>query len=266
MEKNKRKQTETSDFMPFGEHLEVLRQMLFRIIGLIAVLSSCAFCLNAFVFKILFAPASSDFCLYQFVEKIVHFLGNDFRFEQFHIDLIATELGSLFMLHIKTSCAIGLLGASPYILYELLKFISPGLNENEKKYSIPIVSAVYVLFMIGALMSYFVIFPIAVRFLGTYSLGVKINSLITVDSYIDTFFMLTFMMGVVFQFPIVAFILAKLKLINYQMLASYRKLSFLIIMIISAIITPPDIFTLLLVTIPLYLLYEISALVVKHID
>lgn len=178
MEKNKRKQTETSDFMPFGEHLEVLRQMLFRIIGLTAVLSGGAFCLNAFVFKILLAPGSSDFCLYQFVEKVLHFLGNDFRFEQFHIDLIATELGSLFMLHIKTSCAIGLMGASPYILYELLKFISPGLNENEKKYSIPIVSAVYVLFMIGALMSYFVIFPIAVRFLGTYSLGVKINATI----------------------------------------------------------------------------------------
>ena len=179
--------------------------------------------------------------------------------------MIATDLSSQFLTHIKTSVYLGLLGASPYILYELFSFVSPALYDKEKKYSVQIVVIVYLLFMIGVLMSYYVLFPISFRFLGTYSVAERIHSTITLDSYITTFTSLTFLMGVVFQLPVIAFALKKIGLISSGTLIKYRRHSFLIIMVVSAIITPPDIMTLILVAVPLYLLYEVSICVVKSV-
>jgi len=180
--------------------------------------------------------------------------------------MIATDLSSQFMTHITTAVYLGLLGASPYILYELFRFISPALYENERKYSVQVAGIVYVLFLLGVLMSYFVLFPISFRFLGTYSVSAKVVSNITLDSYISTFVSLTLVMGVVFQLPVIAFFLGKMGIITSKTLTRYRRHSFLMIMILAAIITPPDIMTLVLVTIPLYLLYEVSIRVVKFLE
>ncbi len=125
---------------------------------------------------------------------------------------------------------------------------------------------IYLLFILGILMSYFVIFPISFRFLGTYSVAEKVHSTITLDSYIETFTSLTFVMGIVFQLPLIMFVLAKMGFVSYSILAKYRKHALIIIMFVAAIITPPDLMTLILVTIPLYLLYEISVRVTKHIN
>ena len=125
---------------------------------------------------------------------------------------------------------------------------------------------IYVLFLLGVLMSYFVLFPISFRFLGTYSVSAKVVSNITLDSYISTFISLTLVMGVVFQLPVIAFFLGKLGIVTSDMLATYRKHSFIVIMLVAAIITPPDLMTLILVTIPLYLLYEISIRVVGWVE
>lgn len=192
--------------------------------------------------------------------------GIDFHFEEFHVDMIATDLSSQFMTHITTAVYLGLLGASHYILYELFRFISPALYENERKYSVLVAGIIYVLFLLGILMSYFVLFPISFRFLGTYSVSAKVVSNITLDSYISTFVSLTLVMGVVFQLPVIAFFLGKMGIITSKTLTRYRRHSFLMIMIIAAIITPPDIMTLVLVTIPLYLLYEVSIRVVKFLE
>ena len=140
------------------------------------------------------------------------------------------------------------------------------MYENEKKYSVQVVVIVYVLFILGVLMSYYVLFPISFRFLGTYSVSERIHSTITLDSYISTFTTLTLLMGVVFQLPVIAFALSKLGIITSEMLSKYRKHSFLIIMLVAAIITPPDLMTLILVTIPLYLLYEISIRVTRWVE
>ena len=166
------------------------------------------------------------------------------------------------MTHITTAIYLGLLGASPYILYELFRFISPALYENERKYSVQVVVIIYFLFIVGVLMSYYVLFPISFRFLGTYSVAERVHSTITLDSYVTTFVSLTLVMGLVFQLPVIAFALAKLGFITSEMLSQYRKHSALVIMTVAAIITPPDIMTLILVTIPLYLLYEVSIRVV----
>lgn len=252
--------------MTFGGHLEVLRRMLFRIIAVAGILAIVVFCFKDITWHLLLAPSECDFVTYRWIESGATTLGIDFHFEQFKIDLIATDLSSQFMTHITTSLYLGLLGASPFIMFELFRFVSPALYDNEKRYSIQVVMIIYLLFILGILMSYYVLFPISFRFLGTYSVAERVHSTITLDSYISTFTTLTLLMGVVFQLPVIAFALAKLGFISSDILSKYRKHSFLIIMLVAAIITPPDLMTLILVTIPLYLLYEISIRVTRWVE
>ena len=254
------------ELLTFGGHLEVFRQMLFRILGVAGVIAVAVFCFKDITWSILMAPSEWDFCTYRWLERAMRAIGIDFRFEEFHVQMIATDLSSQFMTHITTAVYLGLLGASPYILYELFRFISPALYENERRYSVQVAGIIYVLFLLGVLMSYFVLFPISFRFLGTYSVSAKVVSNITLDSYISTFVSLTLVMGVVFQLPVIAFFLGKMGIVTSNMLANYRKHSLIVIMLVASIITPPDIMTLILVTIPLYLLYEVSIRVVKIIE
>lgn len=240
--------------------------MLFRVSGMTFVIAAIIFFFKDETFELLLAPSQWDFVTYRCLERCMALLGMDFHFGEFHVDLIATDLSSQFMTHITTAIYLGLLGASPYIVYELFRFVSPALYDNERKYSVQVVSVVYLLFIIGVLMSYYVLFPISFRFLGTYSVSSMVHSTITLDSYISTFVTLTLLMGVVFQLPVVAFFLAKMGIIHSSMLAAYRRHALIVIMIVAAVITPPDILTLILVTIPLYLLYEVSIWIVRWID
>lgn len=217
-------------------------------------------------FNILLAPSEWDFYTYRWIEQFINLFNPEFHFNEFYVDLIATDLSSQFMTHITTAVYLGILCASPFILYELFKFVSPALLENEKRYSVQIVFTIYTLFLVGVFMSYFIIFPISFRFLGTYSVAEKIHNTITLDSYISTFVTLTLLMGVVFQLPVIAFILGKMGIVTSNYLTKYRRYAILIICIISAIITPPDIMTLILVAIPLCMLYEVSIRVIKHIE
>ena len=250
--------TENEGLLSFGGHLEVLRQMLFRIFGVTFVFSCIIFCFKSQTFDILLAPSDSSFVTYRWTEDIIRYFDKNFVFEPFHIDLIATDLSSQFVLHLTTSIYLGLLCASPLIIYELFRFISPALLKNERTYSTKVVISVYFLFVMGVLMSYFVLFPISFRFLGTYTVAEKVHSTITLDSYISTFISLTLLMGGVFQLPVITFILSKMGIINSRLMAKYRKHAFMLILLIAAIITPPDIMTLVLVALPLYCLYEIS--------
>ena len=252
--------------MTTGGHLEVLRRMLFRIIGVTGVIAVMVFCFKETTWEVLLAPSEWDFCTYRWLEGLMQAVGIDFHFNEFHVEMIATDLSSQFMTHISTAVYLGVLGASPFILYELFRFISPALYENERKYSVQVAGIIYLLFILGVLMSYFVLFPISFRFLGTYSVSAKVVSNITLDSYISTFVSLTLVMGVVFQLPVMAFFLGRLGMVTSALLAAYRKHAFILIMLVAAVITPPDLMTLILVTIPLYLLYEVSIRVVKWVE
>ena len=256
-------ETEDGNLMTFGGHLEVLRQMTFRILGVVLVIAVVVFCFKDTTWRLLLAPSEWNFCTYRWIEHLAEALGMDFRFEEFHVQMIATDLSSQFMTHITTSVYLGLLGASPYIVLELFRFILPALYENERRYSLRVAVIVYVLFVIGVMISYFVLFPISFRFLGTYSVAEKVVSNITLDSYVSTFVTLTLLMGVIFQLPVIMFVLGKMGFVTSDMLAKYRKHALIVIMIVAAIITPPDLMTLLLVTVPLYLLYEVSIRVLK---
>ena len=252
--------------MTFGGHLEVLRRMLFRILAVVTAFAIVIFCFKDLTFKLLMAPSQWDFVTYRYIEKFLHWLGSNFTFREYHINLIATELSSQFMTHITTALYLGLLVASPYILVELFGFITPALYENEKKYSVSVAVTMYLLFIVGVLMSYFILFPISFRFLGTYSVTDMVESNITLSSYISTFTTLTLVMGLVFQLPIIAFFLGKIGAVQSSLLKRYRKYALVIIMVVAAIITPPDLMTLVLVTIPLYLLYEVSIGVLKRME
>lgn len=251
--------------LTFGGHLEVLRRMLFRILGITFIMTIFVFVFKDVVWDILLAPSKWDFITYRWITRFLQYIGIDFYFEEFEINLIATDLASQFMTHITTSIYIGCLIASPYILFEIFRFILPALYDNERKYSLYVAIIIYTLFIVGVLMSYFVLFPISFRFLGTYSVSQSIDSLITLNSYISTFTSLTLVMGVVFQLPVLIWILAKMQIVDFSILSRYRKYALFIITVISAIITPPDIMTCILVTLPLYALYECSIWIAKKV-
>ena len=255
--------------MSIGEHLEALRQSLFRIAGVVLVCAIGIFCFKEETFRLLLAPKEYDFVTFRAIEHLAAWVAQlmgeteSFHFEPYDIQLISTELSAQFMMHVSASVSLGVLLASPYILYEILRYISPALYENERRYSVLVTSCIYVLFMLGVLMCYFVLFPISFRFLGTYQVDASVQNIITLDSYISSFTTLTFTMGLVFQLPIISWILGKIGLLKAKYMTRYRRHAFFGILVLSAIITPPDIFTLVLVAIPLYLLYEVCIHIVR---
>ena len=242
-----------TDPLTFWDHLDVLRSSLIRMGVAIVVFAVAAFCLKDELFSVVLAPRSSDFVTYKL-------LGVD----PFSIHLMNTGLTEQFMIHMRTAIYAGLLVASPYILYELFRFVSPGLYQNERHYVVWIVGAAYVMFLMGTLVNYFVVFPLTVRFLGTYQVSPDVANMLTLQSYIDTLIGMSLVMGVVFELPVVCGLLGHMGLINNRMMSEYRRHAIVAILIVAAIITPTtDMFTLFVVALPIYLLYELSIQIVR---
>lgn len=245
-----------SEALTFWDHLDELRTSLFRIICAVALFAVIAFVMKEELFGIILAPRSSDFITYRL-------LGTD----DFSIHLINTGLTEQFMIHMQTAIYAGLLIASPYILYELFRFVSPGLYDNERRYAVWIVGAAYLMFIIGTLVNYFIVFPFTVRFLGTYQVSPDVANMLTLQSYIDTLLGMSLIMGVVFELPVVCALMGRMGLINGNMMSTYRRHALVAILIVAAIITPTtDVFTLFVVALPIYLLYEISILIVRKVN
>ena len=258
--------SDDNGLLTFGGHLEVLRKMLLRIIAVTVCLGVVVFCLKDTTFGLLLAPCDNHFVTYRAIEWLCAFIGIDLHFEAYEITLINTELSSQFMTHLSTSVYLAFLFASPYIVIELYRFIAPALYDSERRYSVGVAVAVYLLFIVGVLMSYYVIFPFALRFLGTYQVAERVVNQINLSSYISTFTTLTFLMGLVFQIPVISFFLAKIGLLESAPMRAYRRHALVVIFLIAAIITPPDLFTLILVTLPMYGLYEVSILIVRRYE
>ena len=243
--------------MTFWDHLDELRKVFFRIVIAVLLLAGVAFVFKDFVFDIIFAPQRPDFILYRFFDQGA---GNEFQ-----VKLINTQLTSQFMTHMTISLYAGILFASPYIIYTLFQFISPALYAAERRTCLKVLIPACLLFIIGVLLSYYIIFPLSFRFLATYQVSEIVTNMISLSSYISSFIMLSLLLGVAFEIPVLAYFLAKLHLIQTETLRRFRKHSLVGILIIASIITPTsDIFTLLLVSTPLYLLYELSIIVVAH--
>lgn len=252
--------------MTFWDHLDELRKVFFRITVVVLLLASVAFLFKDLLFRIILAPQQPDFILYRFFNRMaVAFSMPSLAVEDFHVELINTELTAQFMIHMTVAIYAGILLASPYIIYLLFSFISPALHAAERQTCLKVLLPAFFLFMIGILLNYYIIFPFSFRFLATYQVSDNVTNMITLSSYIGSFTMLSLLMGAAFEIPIIAYFLAKLHFINANILKKYRKHSLVGILVVAAIITPTsDVFTLLLVSVPLYLLYELSIRVVSR--
>jgi sec-independent protein translocase protein TatC len=245
-----------SEPLTFWDHLDELRSSLFRMLGVTVLFGIIAFVLKDELFAIVLAPRSSDFLTYRLLGV-----------EDFQLHLMNTGLTEQFMIHMRTAMYAGLLVASPYILYELFRFVSPGLYQNERRYAVWIVGAAYLMFLIGTLVNYLVVFPFTVRFLGTYQVSPDVANMLTLQSYVDTLLGMSLVMGVVFELPVVCGLMGKMGLINGHLMAQYRRHALVAILIVSAIITPTtDAFTLFVVAVPIYLLYELSIVIVRKLN
>ena len=239
--------------MTFWDHLDVLRSSLIRMAVVVVLLAVAAFVMKDALFSVVLAPRSSDFVSYRL-------LGVD----AFSLHLMNTGLTEQFMVHMRTALYAGLLLASPYVLYELFRFVSPGLYDNERRYAVWIVGAAYIMFLVGTAVNYFVVFPLTVRFLGTYQVSPDVDNMLTLQSYIDTLLGMNLVMGVVFELPVVCGLLGHMGLLTSGMMAEYRRHAVVAILVVAAIITPTtDVFTLFVVALPIYLLYEMSIQIVR---
>ena len=237
----------------FWDHLDVLRASLIRMAIAVVIFGIVAFCMKEALFSIVLAPCSSDFITYRLLGA-----------EAFHIHLMNTGLTEQFMVHMRTAIYAGLLVASPYILYELFRFVSPGLYQNERHYAVWIVGAAYLMCIIGTLINSFVVFPLTVRFLGTYQVSPDVANMLTLQSYIDTLLGMSLVMGVVFELPVVCALMGRMGLLTDHFMAEYRRHAVVAILVVAAIITPTtDVFTLFIVALPIYLLYEVSIQIVR---
>jgi len=245
-----------SEPLTFWDHLDELRSSLFRMLGVTVLFAIIAFVLKDELFAIVLAPRSSDFLTYRLLGV-----------EDFQLHLMNTGLTEQFMIHMRTAMYAGLLVASPYILYELFRFVSPGLYQNERRYAVWIVGAAYLMFLIGTLVNYLVVFPFTVRFLGTYQVSPDVANMLTLQSYVDTLLGMSLVMGVVFELPVVCGLMGKMGLISGHLMAQYRRHALVAILIVAAIITPTtDAFTLFVVAVPIYLLYELSIVIVRKLN
>ena len=245
--------------MTFWDHLDELRSTLVRVIAAALIGGVAAFCFKEPLFDFVLAPSHSDFITYRWLSRVGAFD------TPLQLDLINVELAQQFMIHLKIALYAGLLLVSPYVLYALFAYISPALYPREKGSAVKAVGGGYLMFVVGCAVCYLFIFPLTLRFLATYQVSASVANHITLTSYISTLLVLSLSMGIVFELPVVCWLLAKLGILQPAFMKKYRRHAIVIILVLAAIITPSgDAFTLLVVSLPIYLLYELSILIVKR--
>ncbi|MDR3309118.1 MAG: twin-arginine translocase subunit TatC [Tannerella sp.] len=259
--------SEHQEEMSFWDHLETLRWTLFR-----CVIALVVFTVGSFVFlkyqfdAVILAPCKSDFVLYKLMCKVtssVAFLP-DFCDESFKVDIVNIKLATQFFIHMSTSFWLAILLTFPYLMYEVWRFVSPALYTHEKRNVRWVFFFGTIMFFVGCAVGYFMVFPMTLRFLATYQLGEIIREQVSIESYMDTFFMMLFIMGIVFELPLLSWLLSQFGLITRSFFNRFRRHAIVILLIAAALITPSsDPFTLACVFFPLYGLYELSALFVK---
>lgn len=246
----------------FWEHFDVLRTAIVKIAAVAVGFGIAAFCFKEGLFAVVLAPKDDGFVTYRLFNRIAAWAGGETG--SFAVQLINTGLAEQFIIHMKTALCAGILCASPYILYQLFRFVSPALYVNERKYVVRVVGGGYAMFALGVTVSYFLIFPLTFRFLGTYQVSGEVENMIALQSYISTLMTMSLAMGLVFEIPILSWLFAKLGLLSANLMRKYRKHAIIIILVVAAMITPTsDVLTLSLVALPMWALYEISIFIVN---
>jgi len=253
--------------MSFWEHLEELRWHLVRAVAVLLALAIAAFVMRRFIFDvIILAPKEPDFISYRALCALGKWLSTDaLCIGAEPLEIINIQMSGQFLVHIYVSMMVALVVAFPYLLWEIWSFIRPALLPKEKKYSKGVVVYSTLLFIIGMIFSYFLIVPLTINFFSSYQVSDSVNNSITLNSYISTVVSLSLATGLVFELPIVVFFLTKIGLLTPAFMKKSRKYVLVILLTIAAIITPPDIFSQILVTIPLLGLYEISIIISSRV-
>lgn len=249
--------------MTFWEHLDALRAAIIKILTVTVVSGIVAFFFKEQLFALVLAPKEPGFVTYKVLYALSALTGSEAE-DVFHVQLVSTGLAQQFVIHMKTAMCAGVILSSPYALYQLFRFVSPALYAHERRYVVRVVGYGYLLFLVGVAVSYFVVFPLTFRFLGTYQVSGEVANMITLDSYISTLMTLTLSMGIVFEIPVLSWMFAKLGFLSAAFMRRYRKHAVVLILSVAAVITPTsDVFTLLAVSAPMYLLFELSILIVQ---
>lgn len=260
--------TEQKDEMSFLDHLEELRWHLIRSALAVLIVSVVAFVCKRFIFAILFAPKEGSFVTYRFFCRMGHFFGfeSDFCTEHLPFIIQSRTMAGQFSAHIWTSIWAGVIVAFPYILYEVWRFIAPALYENERRLARGFILVASALFFVGVLFGYYLITPLSINFLGTYSVSPEVTNNIDIDSYFSVVRSSVISSGIVFELPIIIYFLTKLGVVTPAFLRKYRRHALIVVLIIAAIITPPDVASQIIVSIPIMLLYEVSILISAYIE
>ena len=227
--------------MTFWEHLDELRRRLWYVLLAAVVAAVVCFCFKEQLFSVVMYPKPEG------------------------MHLINVELTQQFLTHMRVALWGGLLIVSPYVLYQMFAFVAPGLYQTERRLALRAVGSGYLLFLAGVALNYFIIFPFAVRFLGEYQVSDEVQNTITLSSYISMLGVMSLLMGLLFELPVLCWLLAKIGVLKASFMKRYRRHAIVVIVILGAVITPTgDPFTLALVSVPIYLLWELSILIVKH--
>ncbi len=256
-----KKNTVEPNEMSFLDHLEELRWHLIRATLAVVIIGSIAFCIPDFIFDtVIFGPKKPDFPTYDVFCKLSKLLGFSEAFcsDEPMFRIQSRVMAGQFSAHIWTSIWAGFIIGFPYILYEIWKFISPGLYEKERRNSKGFIFIASILFFLGVLFGYYVVTPLSLNFLGRYSVSAEVFNDIDLASYISTVRASVIACGLIFELPIIIFFLTKIGLVTPEILKKYRKISLVIVLILSAVITPPDVASQIVVAVPILILYQVS--------
>jgi len=252
--------------MSFLDHLEDLRWHLIRATSAIIIVGTLAFIFSRSIFKlIIFAPTVMSFPTYKMLCKAAQFINVDTTFcaEELPMMIQNRTMAGQFSADIWTSILAGFIIAFPYVIYQLWKFISPGMHPDERKHSRGFIIICSLLFFLGVLFGYYIVTPLSINFLANYSISDIVDNQIDIGSYIALVRSATLASGLVFELPIIIYFLTKIGLVTPEFLKKYRKYALVIVLILSAIITPPDIASQIIVAIPIIILYQVSIYISK---
>lgn len=254
--------------MSFLDHLEDLRWHLLRSVIAILLAGVAAFVAKDFVFDVLlFGPKNNDFLTYRLLCQVSNFLGFDdsFCISELPFRIQSRTMAGQFSAHVWTSITLGFVIAFPYVIYQFWKFISPGLYTYERKTASGFIGVSSLLFFMGVLFGYYVVTPLSVRFLGTYTVSSEVFNDFDLSSYTALIRASVLASGLIFELPILIYFLTKVGLVTPELMRKYRKISLVLVMFLSAVITPPDVASQIIVAIPVLILYELSIFISKRV-
>lgn len=252
--------------MSFLDHLEDLRWHLIRICIAVVIVATLAFIFSRFIFdEIIFAPLDMSFPTYDFLCRTATFIGVDTTFCNEKVPMIIQNrtMAGQFSADIWTAILGGFVISFPYVIYQLWKFVSPGLHDNERKHSRGFIIISSLLFFIGVLFGYYIVTPLSINFLANYSVSTTVDNQIDISSYIALVRSSALASGLIFELPIIIYFFTRIGLVTPEILKKYRKYALVVVLIMSAIITPPDIASQVIVAIPILILYQVSIYISK---